>query len=208
VEYQTADQVAGELGDLMFMAIFLAHLYGETEQFQMDQVLRRVGDKMIHRHPHVFGNSRVESASQVKLNWEELKSQERPSETFSEALEEIPRALPALMRSYRLLSRLARRLRRPLRQDILRSQLRNSLSGFLEQNGMKDDPLAARLIGKMLLLLVAVSLPAETVAEEALTKSLDRFSSELERLEAGLTKEGRNWEDVSEAEERTLWENL
>ena len=122
VDQHAPNQVADELGDLIFMAIFMAHLYEEQDQFQMDQVLRRVGDKMMHRHPHVFGKSKVESPGQVKLKWEEIKRQERPDESFSEALEEIPRALPALMRSYRVLSRLTRRLRRPLHRNILSSR--------------------------------------------------------------------------------------
>ena len=143
VEHHSADQVADELGDLIFMTIFLAHLYGEQGQFQMDQVLRRVGDKMVRRHPHVFADRQADSARQVKLNWEEIKRQEKPQEPLGALLCDIPRALPALMRSYRTLSRLGRTLRRPLRQDVLRSELRRSFSMLLEQND-QDNQLSLR----------------------------------------------------------------
>ena len=73
VDHEASDQVADELGDLIFMAIFLAHLYAEQDQFQMAEVLRRVGDKMVRRHPHVFGDRKVGSSREVKLNWEEIK---------------------------------------------------------------------------------------------------------------------------------------
>ena len=208
VDHHTPDHIAGELGDLMFMAIFLAHLFEEKDQFQLHQVLRGVGDKMVRRHPHVFGDSKVESARQVKLNWEEIKRQERSSESFSTALMEIPRALPALLRSYRILSRLTRRLRRPLQRNILRFQLQHSFSDLLEHSGTKDDPPATHTVGRLLLLLVAFSLSTETGAEEALTKSLDRFCSKLEGLEASLTKDGKDWEDVTEEQERSLWDGL
>ncbi|MGD8687206.1 MAG: MazG family protein, partial [Syntrophobacterales bacterium] len=114
VDHNDPDQVAEELGDLIFMAIFLASLYGEQDHFQMEQVLQRVGEKMVRRHPHVFGDREVDSAGQVKLNWEEIKRQEKPQEPLGVLFCEIPRALPALMRSYRTLSRLSRSLRRPL----------------------------------------------------------------------------------------------
>ena len=208
VDNDAPDQVAEELGDLIFMAIFLASLYGEQDQFQMEQVLQRVGDKMVRRHPHVFGDREVDSALQVKLNWEEIKRQEKPQEPLGVLLCDIPRALPALMRSYRTLSRLGRSLQRPLHHDILRSELHQSFSLLLEQN-VKDNQLSlAPVLGKLLLLLVAFALPAGIRAEEELTKSLERFCQEVGKVEGNLVEVGENWQDLTEEQERSLWEKL
>jgi MazG family protein len=193
VDHRAPDQVAEELGDLIFMAIFLARLYGEQDQFQMEQVLQRVGEKMVRRHPHVFGDRKVDSARQVKLNWEEIKRQEKPQE---------------LMRSYRTLSRLGRSLRRPLHQDILVSELRQSFSMLLEQNVQDNQLSLAPVLGKLLLLLVAFTLPAGIRAEEELTKSLERFCQQVGKVEGNLVEEGENWQELSEAEERSLWEKI
>ena len=208
VDHHAPDQIAEELGDLIFMAIFLARLYGEQDQFQMEQVLQRVGEKMVRRHPHVFGDREVDSAGQVKLNWEEIKRQEKPQESLGVLLCDIPRTLPALMRSYRTLSRLGRSLRRPLHQDILRSELHQSFSMLLEQDAQENRLSLAPILGKLLLLLVAFTLPAGIQAEEELTKSLERFCQQLERVEASLVDREKSWQDLSEAEERSLWEKI
>ena len=208
VDHNTPDQVAEELGDLIFMAIFLASLYGEQDQFQMEQVLQRVGEKMVRRHPHVFGDREVDSARQVKLNWEEIKRQEKPQEPLGVPLCEIPRALPALMRSYRTLSRLSRSLRRPLHQDILRSELHQSFSMLLEQNAQDNRPSLAPVLGKLLLLLVAFTLPAGIRAEEELTKSLERFCQQVGKMEGNLVEGGENWQELTEEQERSLWEKI
>ncbi len=208
VDHHAPDQVADELGDLIFMAIFLARLYGEQDQFQMEQVLRRVGEKMVRRHPHVFGDRKVDSARQVKLNWEEIKRQEKPQKPLGALLGDIPRALPALMRSYRTLSRLGRSLRRPLHQDTLVSELRQSFSALLQTDARGNERQTAAVVGKLLLLLVAFTLPADIRAEDALTQTLERFCHQLERVEASLVDQEKGWQDLSEAEERSLWEKI
>jgi MazG family protein len=208
VEHYSADQVADELGDLIFMTIFLANLYEEQGQLRMEEVLRRVAEKMVRRHPHVFANRQVDSAKQVKLNWEEIKRQEREQESTSTLLSEVPRALPALMRSYRILSRLGRTLGRPLHRDILLSQMQQEFSTLMQQQSKGDVPPDAAVLGKLLLLLVALALPADIRAEEALTESLERFCHQIERMEASLLENENDWQDLSEEEERSLWESL
>jgi len=208
VDHQAADQVADELGDLIFMAIFLAHLYAEEGQFQMDEVLRRVGDKMVRRHPHVFGDRKVDSASQVKLNWEEIKQQERPQKPLSASFKDIPRALPALMRAYRVLSRLGRTVKRPLSRDVLLPELHRSFSRLLQREGENDGSAFTAALGRLLLLLVALSIPAGIRAEEALTHALERFCQQIERVETYLSERGKHLADLSEEEERTLWEKI
>ena len=206
VDHQAPDQVADELGDLIFMAIFLAHLYGEEGQFQMDQVLRRVGDKMVRRHPHVFGDRKVDSASQVKLNWEEIKQQEKPQKPLSANFKDIPRALPALMRAYRMLSRLGRTLKRPLSREVLLPELHRSFSILLVQEGENDASAVTADLGRLLLLLVALTVPAGIRAEEALTGALEKFCHQIEQIEANFVSNGKDWPDLSKEEERALWE--
>jgi MazG family protein len=101
----TVREVAGELGDLLFMTLFLVHLYEEEGSFQLEDVCEQISDKMIRRHPHVFGDSTVRSAQEVRDNWEKIKANEKAA--AGEASGGIPETLPALMRGYRMLSRQA-----------------------------------------------------------------------------------------------------
>jgi MazG family protein len=208
VEHRTADHVAEELGDLIFMAVFLGNLYREAGQFQMDQVLRRVAEKMVRRHPHVFGDRKVDSSRQVKLNWDEIKRQEKPNKSLGIALNEISRALPALMRANRILSRLGRALHRSPNEKILRSQLQETLSPLLQHGANASAAQSAAVAGKILLLLVALWRLAEISPEEALLDTLDRFCQQLEHLEASLFEEGNDWQDLSVEQETALWDHL
>jgi MazG family protein len=96
-----------ELGDLLFMVLFLIHLYEENGDFSLEDVCRSISDKMIRRHPHVFGEVVVQSTQEVRDNWEKIKAGESSAKGRETSLNDVPRSLPALMRAYRMLSRLA-----------------------------------------------------------------------------------------------------
>jgi MazG family protein len=208
VDHGSPAHVAEELGDLLFMLLFLAHLYGEQGALRLDEVLRQVAEKMIRRHPHVFGNRRVNSSTQVKENWEEIKRQEQANASLGSTLDGVPRSLPALMRGHRFLSRLVRTLHRPLSRGAILDELARSFKTLVQDSSAPSHPPLAALLGKTLLLLVALGLQAEIRAEEALDQTLGRFRLWLEGMEARLKAEGRSWADLSEAEERSLWQSL
>ncbi|MCU0589248.1 MAG: MazG family protein [Syntrophobacteraceae bacterium] len=103
-----AREVAGELGDVLFMVLFLIHLYEEGSTFRLEDVCELINGKMIRRHPHVFGDVSVESAREVRDNWEKIKAEEKKGEAGG-VTDSIPASLPALLRAYRIQSRLAQR---------------------------------------------------------------------------------------------------
>lgn len=100
-------EVAEELGDVLFMVLFLAYLYEERGDFTLDDVFDRISEKMIRRHPHVFGELAVDTAEQVKDNWEKIKEEEK--KTSGKRPDPIPESFPALMRAYRMVSRIAQK---------------------------------------------------------------------------------------------------
>lgn len=107
VEGGDARQARGELGDLAFHVVFLAELYAESGGFNLAQVLQSVEDKMVRRHPHVFGGKALGDAQAVRQQWGRIKDQERGGAAGG-LLESLPRAIPALSRSQRLGQRAAR----------------------------------------------------------------------------------------------------
>jgi MazG family protein len=101
------EEVAEELGDVLFMALFLAHLYERRGDFNIDEVCRLICEKMVRRHPHVFGETSVSSAKEVKDNWEKIKAAEKQASGKEAA--PVPDSLPALIRAHRILSRLSQK---------------------------------------------------------------------------------------------------
>ncbi|HVO83745.1 MAG TPA: nucleoside triphosphate pyrophosphohydrolase [Syntrophobacteria bacterium] len=208
VDLDSPAHVAEELGDLLFMLIFLAHLYGEQGAFRLDEVLQGVAEKMIRRHPHVFANRRVDSSTQVKENWEEIKRQEQSNASLGAALNGLPRSLPALMRAHRFISRLVRTLHRPLSKEILLGEFDRIVVTLARDASVLSQSSASALLGKVLFLLVALGFHADIRTEEALGETLERFRRWIEITETRLTQEGRSWRELSEAEERSLWQEL
>ncbi|MGA2404526.1 MAG: MazG family protein [Syntrophobacteraceae bacterium] len=101
------EDVAEELGDVLFMAFFLVYLYEQRGDFSLEEVCRQISEKMIRRHPHVFGETSVNSAEEVKDNWEKIKADEKRAS--GKTPEPVPESLPALIRAYRILSRLSQK---------------------------------------------------------------------------------------------------
>lgn len=99
------EEAADELGDVLFMVFFLIHLYEEHRDFTLDEVCELICEKMIRRHPHVFGDITVHSTQEVRDNWEKIKAGEKASAGKKAGV--IPESLPALMRAYRIISRLS-----------------------------------------------------------------------------------------------------
>ena len=99
------DELREELGDLLFQIVFLSRLAKEEGQFTADDVVRGIAEKMIRRHPHVFGEDRAETSDEVLRRWEEIKRRERKAGSEGEGeghrsiLDGIPRALPAMMKA-------------------------------------------------------------------------------------------------------------
>lgn len=107
VRAEKVEEVAEELGDVLFMAFFLVYLYEQRGDFSLEEVCRRVSEKMIRRHPHVFGETSVSSAEEVKDNWEMIKAGEKRAS--GKASEPVPDSLPGLIRAHRILSRLSQK---------------------------------------------------------------------------------------------------
>lgn len=108
VESGDPKAICEELGDLFFQIVFLARLAEEEGAFSLLDVMENIRDKMIRRHPHVFGQTKVENADEVAHNWKKIKSKEKGSKGDGDqllALERIPTALPALLRAHRLIER-------------------------------------------------------------------------------------------------------
>jgi MazG family protein len=165
-----AREVADELGDLLFMTLFLVHVYQEQGSFRLDDVCDLICDKMIRRHPHVFGDSTVRNAQEVRDNWEKIKANERAA--TGEVSGEIPESLPALMRGYRMVSRLSHE--KESRWDDLKSSIVEFAlkSQTLSTQLLDGVPVSSVAFGELLLDLVNLARLKGYQAEICLHDSL------------------------------------
>lgn len=164
------DEAAEELGDLLFMVLFMAHLYEEMGAFRLETVCRLICEKMIRRHPHVFGDATVESAREVRENWEQIKAGEKAASGKGGGA--VPETLPALMRAYRVVSRLAKD--RTASWNDLGAQMRALESGVTELRQVLDSEGSASsaAFGRLILLVVNLARLAGIRAEDALHEQL------------------------------------
>lgn len=186
IESDRAADVREELGDVLFHIIFITRLFQEAGEFSLRDVARDITEKMIRRHPHVFGTARADNADQVRQNWQKIKQHEKKSSGKKSVLDSVPRNLPALMRAYRVIERTT-----PAgfnRKD--RESLLNRLSADFDQlqlslkHGRKDR--ISNDFGKLLIALVQLAQRLKIHPETALSGALHAFEMQYKKTEKGV----------------------
>jgi MazG family protein len=160
-------ELAEELGDLLLQVVFHCQLGSERGAFDFETVARHITDKLIRRHPHVFGNLQVKDVDQVWANWEKIKRAEKHGTRHARpsALDGIPKHLPALLRAEKLLKK-AHRAKLPLGQEPTRKRTKRNLA-------------------KQLFDLTRYAQARGWSAEELLRAETRRWEKELRRREGG-----------------------
>ncbi len=102
IERNEAREIAGELGDIFAQVLFASNIAEEQGQFTLANLIEAAAEKLIRRHPHVFGDIQAKSSAEVVANWEKIKQAERKSSGATSAIDDVARALPALMRAEKL----------------------------------------------------------------------------------------------------------
>src|SRR5881296_1905128 len=182
-----------ELGDLLFQVVFHSQIAAERDEFSMKDVLRRLNDKMVGRHPHVFGDASVESPRQALAQWEALKQREAAEAGRTRSvIDGVPRTLPALLRAQRTQTKAAR-----VHFDWPEAAAA-IVSG--DRARIKDE------LGDVLFSLVNVARLASVDAEDALTGAIEKFRRRFTHMEAELSARGKSVASVSQEELEESWQ--
>jgi tetrapyrrole methylase family protein/MazG family protein len=204
--------VCEELGDVLFHVAFIARLFQELGQFNFDDVAQTVTEKMIRRHPHVFGQTNVETAEEVRQQWRRIKKQEKRSDHAASILGTIPASQPALMRAYRISERAAgqgfdwHHIDGVI--DKAQEEWRELKSELIRPENEKVDRRRVELeFGDVLFTLVNVARFAGIHPEMALTASIRKFIRRFEHMETAIAASGRQFEAVSHEELQALWQD-
>jgi tetrapyrrole methylase family protein / MazG family protein len=196
-----------ELGDLLFQVVFHARLADELGEFSIADVLRALHDKMIHRHPHVFGDTSVANAADALAQWEAIKRRESEREgTPRSAIAGVPRALPSLIRAQRLQSKAARVHFDWPDARAAWEKVEEEIGEAREALHAGDRTRLADELGDVLFSLVNVARLSALDADEVLRGTIEKFGRRFTEMEAGLRARGSSVESASVDEREQAWE--
>jgi MazG family protein len=194
-----------ELGDLLFQIVFQSRLAEEQGWFDFEAVAAAIADKLIRRHPHVFGEDRLSSASEVALQWEALKERERLSSARSSRLQGVPRRLPGLLRALRLSQKAAHAgFEWPTIAGVF-EKVREEIAEWELSRSAGDREAAERELGDLLFSLVNVARKEGLDPEAALQGCNDRFQRRFRTMELLMAETGESAESLSLERWDELW---
>ncbi len=198
------DMIKEELGDLLFQIIFHSQLSKEKGQFDMNDVIKKISDKMVQRHQHVFGNVNLRTSDDVILHWDELKRREGKSR--GSVLEGVPKALPALLKAQKLQARAKRAGFDWKRIEDVFSKLDEEIHEFKQAVDNRDQGAIEDEIGDIFFVLVRISNFVGVNPEDALRKTINRFTHRFRYIEEKASEQGRKLSDMTLEEMNVLWE--
>ena len=206
--YETADAIDGgepsklreELGDVLLQVMLHSEIALESGEFAVEDVIEGIATKLVRRHPHVFGDATVDTAAEVILKWEEIKSAERgPS---AEGLDSVPQAMPSLAYSQSLQNRAASTgFEWPGVEDVL-DKLVEETRELAEARTAEE---RSEELGDVLFLLVSLARKLDLDAEESLRLATRRFRQRFGRLESLVRERSLTLSEMSIADLESLW---
>ena len=201
-----------ELGDLLFQVVFHAQIAQEKGEFRLADIIDRLHEKMVRRHPHVFGGADLRTADDVLRNWEDIKAAERGTSSASSPdsgkslLDGIPSRLPALHQAYQMTAKASRvGFDWPDLEAIL-EKLKEEAAETLEAHAAKDQSRLVDEAGDLLFVAVNVARFLGVDPETALRHSNRKFERRFRYLEAKIKGQGRELKEASLVEMDALWD--
>ena len=193
-----------ELGDALLQIVLHARIEEEEGRATFEEIAGDVCRKMIHRHPHVFGEVKADSVAEVLSNWETIKSEEKSRHTVTEKLQAIPRQFPALMRAAKV-GKKSSSMDFPDVPSVLEKlkeetcEVEEALLGGEPEEVFEE-------IGDLLFAAANLARKAGVEPEEALTFATDKFIRRFEKVEKMALEAGLQMENLSDSEKDLLWQ--
>ena len=200
-----------ELGDLLFQVVFYAQMASERGWFNFADIVRGISDKMVRRHPHVFGDASVESADAQVEAWEATKKRERTEKAAAKgllpsALDGVPTPLPALTRAEKLTKRAARVGFDWPQADQILDKLQEEFDELREEVRGGDKSRITDELGDVLFSWVNLARVHGVDSEDALRGTNQKFERRFRRIEALLKERGKTPQESTLAEMEALWQ--
>ncbi len=201
------DHLKEELGDLLFQVLFVARMLEESGKFDVAQVMAGISEKMIRRHPHVFGNNKADSVDAIKKAWEEVKACERQGQNPQESIfQNIPRSLPPLTRARKVTEKASKAGFDWNSIEGVLEKLDEEMREFRKALTKQDCNEVEAELGDLLFSMVNLSRFAGIDPDRALARSIAKFLQRFAFIESSLKKEGKTPQDATMEEMDRLWD--
>ena len=206
IDTENPELLREELGDVMLQVVFHARIEEEEGRFDIDGVTNDVCAKLVHRHPHVFGDVEADTSAQVLSNWEKIKSEEKARVTVSDKLRAIPPMLPALMRATKVGKKAS--CFDFESSDAVMDKLAEEMVEVSEAMENNDKAGIEEEIGDLLLTVTSLCRKLDVDAEVALNRATDKFISRFNTIENEVLAQGRDIKEMTMPELDAIWDKI
>ena len=206
IENEDEDALIEELGDVLLQVVFHASIGKEDGYFDIMDVIGGISNKMINRHPHVFGNEEANTSEQVLVNWDEIKKEEKGIKTLTEEMQNIAKSLPAATRAYKVQKK-AKKVGFDWDDvNCAMDKVKEELNEIKEVYNCEDKSIIEGEVGDLLFACINVARFLEVDGELALDKTIKKFINRFSYIENEAIKNNKNLKDMTLEEMDKLWE--
>lgn len=195
-----------ELGDVMLQVTFHAQIEKEEGRFDIDDVANDICAKLIHRHPHVFGELKLDNSADVLKNWDKIKGVEKQRITLTDKLRSIPPMLPALMRAQKVGKKAS--FFDFETADAVYDKIYEEIAELREAAESKDADAVAEEMGDLLLTVTSLARKLGVDSEHALYNATNKFIDRFEKVENAVISQGKNVENMTMTELDEVWDSI
>ncbi len=206
IDTDNTELLREELGDVLLQVVFHAQIESESGSFGIDEVANDICKKLIHRHPHVFGEVVADTTDKVLSNWEKIKSEEKDRRTVTDKLRAVPPMLPALMRAQKV-GKKASCFDFANAEEVL-LKLDEEAAELKEAIESGDGDAITEEVGDLLLTVTSLCRKLGVDSERALNGATDKFISRFERVERAVIERGGDIKSMSFEELDAIWSNI
>ncbi len=199
------DNIKEELGDMLLHVVFHSVIAEEDNLFTIDDVLDGISDKLIRRHPHVFGNIKVNGVDEVLKNWDEIKAKEK-KEKPKHYLSDVPRGLPPIERAYKLQKKAAKVGFDWKNAEECFGKVKEEFNELVEAQESKNKEHIKHEIGDMIFALINFARLSDIDPSEALREASLRFEKRFDCVEDKLNEKGKTLKESNLDEMEQLWQ--
>ncbi len=204
INHNDTENLKEELGDVLLQVVFHAQIEEEQKNFDLSDVITAISEKMIHRHPHVFGTEKADTPEKVLQNWEQIKKKEKKYQTQTEAMKKIPDALPALTKAKKVQKKAKEvgfdfeNIQQAM--EKVKEELQELEETFSQSQKRQEEEL-----GDLLFSIVNISRFLQLNPEFALTKAVKKFINRFECVEQNALMDKKSLSDMTLEELELFW---
>ncbi|OGI06138.1 MAG: nucleoside triphosphate pyrophosphohydrolase [Candidatus Margulisbacteria bacterium GWF2_35_9] len=208
VEENDNSKMEEELGDILFHVVIHAAIAEKTNKFSLKSVTEKISEKMIRRHPHVFGDTQVSSVEEVWTNWDKIKRTETKKKDKESLLRSVPKNLPALLRAEKIQKRAARVGFDWDHINPVLDKIEEEMNELKEVVALNDKPKMIEEMGDYLFSIVNLCRKMDIDPEDALQMANKKFIQRFSSVEGKLIKNNKEMIHATMEEMDELWEKV